>query len=199
MIEYIKGTITALEPTAVVVETPGGVAYRLEISLPVYSGLSGQTTARLLVHEVIREDAWTLYGFLEPRERELFRALTGVSGVGAATARLILSAIETPALEQAIAGGDLAKLKAVKGIGAKTAQRIIVDLKDKIQPSEGAPAAVSHADDMEQSETFQETLAALVMLGFAKPLSLKVLRGVFKKEPLLTVETAIRRALALLH
>lgn len=199
MIEYIKGQIATLEPTAVVIETAGGTAYRLEISLPVYSQLGNLTHATLLVHEVIREDAWTLYGFLDHRERDLFRALTGVSGVGAATARLMLSSLDTAALEQAIAGADLAKLKAIKGIGAKTAQRIIVDLKDKIQPSQPLDTTTVPATDIETGETFQEALAALTMLGFAKPISLKTLRKIFDNQPQISVEDAIRRALAMLH
>ncbi|MDE7397459.1 MAG: Holliday junction branch migration protein RuvA, partial [Muribaculum sp.] len=135
MIEYIKGTITSLTPTAVTVETVG-IGYQLNVSLPTYEKLqaeSNNSTVKLLVHEVIREDAWTLFGFLSERERTLFRQLIGVSGVGANTARVILSAYAIDELEGIIASGNVAQLKKVKGIGAKTAERIIVDLKDKIK------------------------------------------------------------------
>lgn len=201
MIEFIKGTAKTLTPTAVVVETAGGVGYRLEISLPVYTRLQNAVDVTLLVHEAIREDAWTLYGFLEERERMLFRALIGVSGVGANTARLILSSIEAPELERVIATGDVAKLKAVKGIGMKTAQRIIVDLKGKIELTEEDTDGVIPAltPEATESEAFGEALAALTMLGFSRQPAHKVLKNLFSADPTLKVETAIKKALALLH
>ena len=195
MIEYITGKIAALSPTATVIETAGGVAYSLNITLPVYTELNGKSEARLLVHESIREDAWTLYGFLQARERELFRALIGVSGVGSATAMIILSALPIADLEQVISTGDESRLKRVKGIGQKTAQRIIVDLRDKIQISgEGAPAVIS----ANHSEAYEEALAALQMLGFQKQPSQKALNKLFEADPTLKVETAIKKALAML-
>lgn len=198
MIEFIKGKLTDITPTAAVVETTGGVGYRLEISLPVYTELNGKTEVRLLVHEAIREDAWTLYGFLEERERTLFRALIGVSGVGANTARLILSSIAAPELEKVIATGDYGRLKAVKGIGVKTAQRIIVDLKGKIEITDDADT-LPDLTPVPDNEVFDEALAALTMLGFTRQQSHKVLRQLFASNPGLKVEQAIKLALAHLH
>ena len=195
MIEYIIGKIAALSPTAVVIETAGGVAYSLNITLPVYTELNGKSEARLLVHESIREDAWTLYGFLQARERELFRALIGVSGVGSATAIIILSALPIADLEQVISTGDESRLKRVKGIGQKTAQRIIVDLRDKIQISDNLVAAsLTPANN----EAYEEALAALQMLGFQKQASQKALNKLFEADPGIKVETAIKKALAML-
>ena len=129
MIEFIKGKIAELTPAYVVIETAGGVGYLINISLPCFNSLENATTASLRVHEVIREDAWTLYGFIEERERIMFRLLIGVSGVGANTARMILSAIPVAELEQVIIAGEARILKYVTGRGAKTAGRIIVDVK----------------------------------------------------------------------
>lgn len=200
MIESIKGTITGLTPTSVVIETSGGVGYRLEISLPVYSCLQGKSGIKLLVHEAIREDTWVLYGFLDERERTLFRALIGVSGVGANTARLILSSIAAPELEKVIATGDYSSLKAVKGIGVKTAQRIIVDLKGKIElTDDDGTTPELPVTDIKDNESFSEALAALTMLGFARQQSYKALRSLYSSNPRLSVEDAIKQALAHLH
>ncbi len=133
MIEYIKGTLAELTPTYAVIEC-NGIGYMICITLPAYSALEGTTQAKLLIHEAIREDAHQLYGFISEQERSLFRSLIGVSGVGTNTARMILSSIPAPELERVIVGGDHTRLKNVKGIGIKTAQRIIVDLRDKIKP-----------------------------------------------------------------
>ncbi len=193
MIEYIKGTIADLTPATATIDT-GGVAYLLNISINTYTALQGQTEAKLLVHENIREDAWSLYGFASERERELFRALIGVSGVGASTARVILSGFTTAELEQTIAGGDAKALKNVKGIGGKTAERIIVDLRDKIKPQDDTlfirvPAA---------NDAFDEAMAALVMLGYTRQQSQKALKKLFEADPTLKVENAIKKALALM-
>lgn len=200
MIEYIKGTVESLTPTDAVIEAAGGVGYQLCISLATYSQLEGAASAKLFVHEVIREDAHTLYGFADERERSLFRALIGVSGVGAGTARIILSSIPAPELEQIIIGGHDTRLKAVKGIGAKTAQRIIVDLRDKIKPMGDMPlaAAGALAAAAPRSEAYEEALSALVMLGFTRPQSQKVLQKLFDSEPDMKVEAAIKKALSLL-
>jgi Holliday junction DNA helicase RuvA len=193
MIEYIQGVIAELTPATVTIDT-GGVAYLLNISLNTYTGLQGQTSAKLLVHENIREDAWSLYGFASERERTLFRALIGVSGVGAGTARVILSGFTTAELEQAIAGGDVKALKNVKGIGGKTAERIIVDLRDKIKP-EGDTLLVQATAN---NDVFDEALAALVMLGYTRQQSQKALKKLFDADPTLKVENAIKKALALM-
>lgn len=193
MIEYIKGEIAQLNPTDAVIEC-NGIGYLLNISLYTYSSLEGQKNAKLLVHESIREDAHQLFGFINEQERQLFRQLIGVSGVGANTARVILSSIPAPELEAVIASGDDSRLKAVKGIGTKTAQRIIVDLRDKIkldsvsllnQPTMG-------------SDIYEEALAALLMLGFNKPQSQKALKKIFSDDPTTRVETAIKKALSMM-
>lgn len=196
MIEYVKGSLDSLTPTYAIVET-GGIGYFVAISLSTFSQIEKQTSVKLLIHEVIREDTHDLYGFADERERSLFRLLIGVSGVGPNTARMILSSLTPAQLEQAITGGDSAKLKAVKGIGLKTAQRIIVDLKDKVVFA-GADGEVATPDAMPQSEAFDEALAALVMLGFARPQSQKALKKLFDADPTLKVEAAIKRALAML-
>ena len=125
MIEYIRGLVAELNPAVAVIET-AGVGYELNISLSTFSALEGVKETKLLVHEVIREDTHLLYGFADERERSLFRLLIGVSGVGANTARMILSSISSSELEQVITSGDHVRLKNIKGIGVKTAQRIIV-------------------------------------------------------------------------
>ena len=193
MIEYIKGELAELTPTYAVIDC-SGVGYLLNISLPAYTRLEGQRNAKLLVHESIREDAHVLYGFIDEQERSLFRLLIGVSGVGANTARMILSSIAAPELELVIATGDVNKLKNVKGIGTKTAQRIIVDLKDKIKPIGDAlieqPTVVS--------DVFDEALAAMVMLGFPRQQVHKVLKKLFDADPTLKVENAIKKALSMM-
>ena len=193
MIEYIHGTIAELTPTYAVIDC-GGIGYLLNISLPTFTRLEGSTSAKLLAHEVIREDAHVLFGFIDEQERSLFRLLIGVSGVGANTARMILSSIAAPELEIVISTGDATRLKNVKGIGAKTAQRIIVELKDKIKPIGDAlilqPATTN--------DIFDEALAALVMLGFTRQQSQKVLKKLFDNDPTIKVETAIKKALSMM-
>lgn len=193
MIEYIKGALAELTPASVVIEC-GGIGYLLNISLSTFGSLEGVKETKLLVHEVIREDAHQLYGFATEQERVLFRALIGVSGVGANTARMILSSFQAPELEAVIVNGDHARLKNVKGIGAKTAQRIIVDLKDKIKPMGDALIL----QPMLGSEVFDEALSALVMLGFPRPQSQKVLKKIFDANPSVKVEVAIKQALAMM-
>ncbi len=193
MIEYISGSIAELTPTYVIVDNHG-IGYEMNISLTTFSELENKKEVRLLAHEVIREDAHVLFGFATARERALFRLLIGVSGVGANTARMLLSSASPAELEMVITSGDVKRLKAVKGVGAKTAERVIVDLRDKIKPAgdtlvlEQTPA----------SEAFDEALAALTMLGFAKPQSQKVLTKLFADDPSLKVEKAIKKALTML-
>ena len=182
-----------LTPTYVVIEA-GGVGYGINITLPCFTSLEGKSETRLLIHEVIREDAWVYYGFAEESERVLFRLLIGVSGVGANTARMILSSLPVADLEQTIMSGDVRRLKGVKGIGAKTAERIIVDLKDKIKPSDSTLLIQSAST----SEDFDEALAAMVMLGFPRQAAHKVLTKLYAAEPGLKVEAAIKKALTLM-
>lgn len=193
MLEYIKGNIAELNPASVIIDN-NGIGYEIGISLSTYSQLEGRTEAKLLLHEVIREDAHLLFGFATTRERELFRRLIGVSGVGANTARVILSSIAPAELETAIATADEPQLKAVKGVGAKTAQRIIVDLRDKIKPVDSSLIIERTAT----TDAFNEGLAALTMLGFPRQASEKVLKKLFADDPSLRVESAIKQALKML-
>lgn len=193
MIEYIKGEITELTPTYAVIET-AGIGYFINISLPCYTALGSMTSAKLLIYEIIRDDTHQLYGFLQQAERTLFELLIGVSGVGANTARMILSSIPVAELEQTIMNADSRRLKSVKGIGAKTAERIIVDLKDKIKPS--GPTLTLQA--MPDSEIFDEALSAMVMLGFPRAAAQKVMKKIFEETPDIKVEAAIKKALAMM-
>lgn len=194
MIEYIKGELTELTPATATVETRGGVGYLLNISLATFNALEGKKEVRLLVQESIREDAYVLYGFDNARERDLFRLLIGVSGVGANTARMILSSLSVGELEQAIASDDIKRIKAVKGIGAKTAERIIVDLRDKIKAEEST--LLEH--QASNSIVFDEALTALTVLGYARPQAQKVLKKIFEADSSVKVDSAIRKALAMM-
>lgn len=199
MLDYIKGTLTRVTPTEAVIEA-GGLGYLVNISVNTYSAIQSAKEVILPVHEVIREDTHDLYGFFLEEERRLFRLLIGVSGVGPNTARVILSGFTPAQLQMTITAGDADKLKAVKGIGLKTAQRIIMELKDKITAAElaalsGEAAAVPAVGD---AEARAEALAALVMLGYQKAAAGKALSKVFAADPAATVETAIKRALQML-
>lgn len=193
MIDYIKGEITELNPTYAVLET-GGIGYFINISLPVFSSLSGQKNTRLFIYEVIREDAHVLFGFITPAERQLFLLLISVSGIGANTARMIMSSYAVQEIQQMIATANVAALSSIKGIGAKTAQRIIVDLKDKIlkiSPDENAVNTIFPVT----SEIREEALSALVMLGFAAGVSQKAVDNILKTNPDIKVEQLIKAAL----
>lgn len=193
MIEYITGEVTELTPATAVVECMG-IGYLLNISLNTYSGLAKGKSARLYVYEAIREDAYQLYGFGDRHERELFVSLISVSGVGPNTARMILSSLNPAELEQAIVSENLNLLKSVKGIGAKTAQRVIVDLKDKIKPTDN-PLVISTPA---ASEVYEEAVAALVMLGFSQPQSQKAVQKLLRETPSMRVEEVIKQALKML-
>ena len=192
MLDYIKGTIEEATPTYVVLDNRG-MGYMLNISLTTYETLQSacRGEVKVYVYEAIREDAHVLYGFAEKRERELFELLISVSGVGTNTARMILSSLPPQELETTIATGNAASLKSVKGVGAKTAQRIIVDLKDKINV-----VGTSLLDKVPMSnEVYDEAMAALTMLGFTKQATQKVLNSLFKENPAMKVEEAIKKAL----
>lgn len=192
MIDYIKGEITELTPASVTLET-GGIGYFISISLNTYSALEHKKNEKLFIHESIREDAHQLFGFINKQERDLFIYLISVSGIGASTARMILSSMTIPELELVISTGNVDMLKTVKGIGMKTAQRIIVDLKDKIKVSgEGSP------DTGINSETASESIAALVMLGFAQVPSQKAVARILKEKPDSSIEQIIKAALKIL-
>ena len=198
MIESISGRLAALNPAAAVVDTAGGVGYLLNITLPTFSRLEGCTDVRLLVHESVRDDAWVLYGFLDEEERGLFRALIGVSGVGAGSARLILSAIPASELGAVIAAGDAKRLKAVKGIGAKTAERIIVDLRDKLRTAVMAGGAAAAPEPRRPSPAADEAVEALVILGFPRPASRKAVDRLYADDPGLSIESAVKKAMSML-
>ncbi|MFT3993112.1 MAG: Holliday junction branch migration protein RuvA [Dysgonomonas sp.] len=193
MIDYIKGEITELTPTSVSLETHG-IGYFINISLNTYTSLSGQKNAKLYIYEAIREDAYVLFGFFDKYERELFILLISVSGIGAGTARMILSSINPQELTSVIASGNSDVLKTVKGIGLKTAQRVIIDLKDKIKTT-GTEQTTVFATTSPASE---EAIAALVMLGFAQQPSQKVVMKILKDKPDCTVEQIIKQALKML-
>lgn len=194
MLEYIKGEVVELTPASVVMET-GGLGYFIHISLVTYGELTNSTSCKLFVYEAIREDAHLLYGFSQKRERDLFLLLISVSGVGANTARMVLSSFAPAELEQVIAGGNANALKAVKGIGGKTAERIIIDLKDKVKVS---GEVISSDAGTISDEVSKEAVSALVMLGFNQAASSKVVGKISKANPELTVEQIIKNALKML-
>lgn len=200
MIEYIHGDLTELTPTTAVIET-AGVGYGLNISLNTYTAIQGKREVKLYIHEVLvtggRDDSFTLYGFASKQERELYRLLITVSGVGAGTARMILSSMSPSELCNVISTANEAMLKSVKGIGLKTAQRIIIDLKDKIVslgianelPANGAQL------DLVNNDVKDEAVSALAMLGFSPAPSAKVVVEILKEQPDLKVEQVIKMAL----
>ena len=188
MIDYLKGTITALTPSAVVVDI-NGIGYFVKISLPTFSGLKENTEGKLFIHEIIREDTYDLYGFLNVAEREVFRQLISVSGIGANTARLILSSLSVIELQNAIATGAVDIIKQIKGIGLKTAQRLIVDLKDKIGLSDGNESNFLTSSNNRIKE---ESLSALIALGFTKKQVEKMIDKVLKDSPEIGVEEVIK-------
>lgn len=193
MIDYITGKISEISPTVLVLEC-AGIGYEIGITVLDYGELKDMEHAKMYIHESIREDAHQLYGFLTKEAREYFRLLIGVSGVGPNTARLILSSLTCSQLESALSTGNTTPLKAVKGIGGKTAERIIVDLKDKIKRS----GKTLSSSMVSSEETYKDALAALVTLGFAQMPSQKALQKIFLANPDATAEQAITMALKML-
>jgi Holliday junction DNA helicase RuvA len=190
MIAHIKGRLLEKTPTYVVIDC-NGVGYELKISLNTFSKLGDSELCSLHTHFVVREDAQLLYGFKETSERELFRLLISVSGVGSATAMMILSSLSSNEIKQAILTSDINMLKSVKGIGAKSAERIIIDLRDKIGKVEGTTTIFNPLNNTVKGEA----LSALVMLGFAKNSAEKALDKIISIEKELTVEELIKRTL----
>ncbi len=194
MIDYITGKLTELEPTAAIIEA-AGVGYEINIALPTFTSLTGKTEAKLFTTEIIREDAHLLFGFLTKAERALFLLLTTVSGVGANTARLIMSSFTAAELRQIIATGNVAAITGVKGIGGKTAQRIVVDLKDKVLKID-----INNTDNLQpetmvvNTEIKQEAIAALITLGYTSAMSTKVVDKILRSTPDATVDQVIRQA-----
>ncbi|OUO52732.1 Holliday junction branch migration protein RuvA [Parabacteroides sp. An277] len=198
MIDYIKGEIVELVPARMVLEC-NAIGYEINISLTTFTAFQGKTEGKIFIYEVIREDAHLLFGFATPLERELFLMLTSVSGVGPNTARMILSSLQPTELIQAIASHDETALTAAKGIGQKTAQRILVDLKNKVKTLESLAGPVqTTAHVLPQTEVAEEAIAALVMLGFQKAASQKAVASILKGEPQAKVEQVIKTALKML-
>lgn len=198
MIEYLRGELAELTPATAIIDC-NGVGYLTSISLNTYSAIQGKKTCKLYVYEAIREDAYMLYGFADKQERELFLLLISVSGIGGNTARTILSALSPTELINIISTENANLLKTVKGIGLKTAQRIIVDLKDKMKTGAVAAAIGTELSTVgvvaPNNEVMDEAVAALTMLGFAQAASQKVVLGILKETPDAPVEQVIKLAL----
>ncbi|MCD8181734.1 MAG: Holliday junction branch migration protein RuvA [Bacteroides sp.] len=194
MIEYVRGGIAELSPATAVIDC-NGVGYAVNISLNTYAAIQGKKECKLYIYEAIREDAYVLYGFADKQERELFLLLISVSGIGGNTARMILSALSPAELTNVISTENANLLKTVKGIGLKTAQRVIVDLKDKIKTSGIAAGTAGTALVAANSQVQEEAIAALTMLGFVQAPSQKVVLSILKEEPDAAVEQVIKLAL----
>lgn len=190
MISHIKGRLVEKNPTDVVIDC-NGVGYQLHISLHTFSMISDAEVLQLYTHLLIKEDSHTLFGFMEKSEREIFRLLISVSGIGASTARTMLSSLHPDQIKEAIASNDVATIQSIKGIGAKTAQRVILDLKDKI-------LKVYNIDEVSLSQNNtnkDEALSALETLGFNRKIASKVVDKILKSTPSATVENIIKQAL----
>ena len=199
MIEYVRGELAELSPAVAVIDC-NGVGYAANISLNTYSAIQGKKTCNLFGYEAIREDAYVLYGFADRQERDIFLLLISVSGIGGNTARMILSALSPSELVNVISTENANLLKTVKGIGLKTAQRVIVDLKDKVKtmgmaPADGAGGLGGALLPAANAEVQEEAVAALTMLGFAAAPSQKVVLAILKEEPDAPVEKVIKLAL----
>lgn len=202
MIDYVRGELSELAPTRAVVEA-AGVGYELNISLTTYSAIEGKQTVKLYVYESIREDAWVLFGFASKAERELFLHLITVSGVGGNTARTILSSYSVPELCNIIVERQDGLLKKIKGIGGKTAQRIIVELEDKLSNSELLSATATVPMPQQQAAAKmtaegEEAIAALTMLGFSPAPTKKVVKQLLEKDATLSAEAIIKMALKMM-
>ena len=190
MIAFLKGKLVEKNPTYAIIDC-NGVGYFLNISLQTFSQLPDHEAVKLHTHLVIKEDSHTLYGFTTVLEREMFRLLISVSGVGPSTARTMLSSLTTEEVQQAIAGGDVATVQSVKGIGAKTAQKVIIELKDKVVKLYG----LTEIDTPTSNTQKDEALSALEVLGFNVKQADKVLTSLLKQDPSLDVESLIKQAL----
>lgn len=195
MIEYVRGELAELTPALAVIDC-NGVGYAANISLNTYAAIQGKKACKLYIHEAIREDAHVLFGFADKQERELFLLLISVSGIGGNTARMILSALSPSELVNVISNENANLLKSVKGIGLKTAQRIIVELKDKLKTGTvAASAGISSLSSPTNAQIQDEAVSALTMLGFPQAASQKVVLAILKEEPDAQVEKVIKLAL----
>ena len=192
MIDYIKGQIIELTPTELILEC-GGIGYSILISLQTYEALQMNTQAVTYIHHYIREDEELYFGFATKDERELFRLLIGVSGIGVASARMMLSSLTSEEIRQAILSEDIHKIKSVKGIGLKSAQRLVLELKDKIVKGAGTDTGTIFKADT--NALVDEATTALVMLGFSKAAISKVMPALLKENPTARVEDLIKAAL----
>ena len=192
MIDYIKGQIVELTPAELILEC-SGIGYSILISLQTYEALQGRSQAVAYIHHYIREDEELYFGFATKDERELFRLLIGVSGIGVASARMMLSSLTSEEIRNAILAEDIHKIKSVKGIGLKSAQRLVLELKDKIVKGAGTDTGVIFAQ--EQNDSVEEATTALVMLGFTKANIAKVIPTILKANPGAKVEQIIKEAL----
>ena len=192
MIDYIKGNIEELTPTEVILDN-SGIGYRILISLQTYEGLNGKKDAKVYIHHYLREDEELYYGFASKDERELFRLLIGVSGIGASTARMMLSSLTSEEIRNAILAEDINKIKSIKGIGLKSAQRLILELKDKVVKGAGADNSILFSPA--SNSTAEEATTALVMLGFTKVNVNKAVAAVLKEHPNATLEEIIKLGL----
>jgi len=190
MYEFIEGEFVEKSPAHLIVRA-GHLAYYIHISVHTYSQISNLSNGRIYLHFVVREDAQILYGFSSREEREIFKSLISVSGVGANTARLILSSLSPEEVAQAILAGNVVVLQGIKGIGAKSAQRIIVDLKDKV----GKGAGIDELFFSQDNTSREEALSALVALGFPKKTVEKILTRILSEQPELSVEEVVKAAL----
>lgn len=191
MIEYIKGTLAELNPTEAIVEN-NGIGYNTLISLQTYEEINGKSEVKLYIHHYLREDEELYYGFATKDERQMFRLLISVSGIGAATARMMLSSMTSDEITNAILTEDINKIKSIKGIGLKSAQRLIIELKDKVGKTSGISPTLP---GLSSNTTVEEATTALVMLGFAKPNVNKVLSAIVKEKPDMSLEEMIKMAL----
>ena len=199
MIDYIKGTIAELTPTRVVLDN-NGIGYRIEISLQTYETLEGKAEAKIYIYHYFRqrEDIEMYYGFATKDERELFELIISVSGVGVNSARMMLSSFSAEELREAILSEDVNRIKSVKGIGLKSAQRLILELKDKIVKGEGTASDSSMLFQATSNEAIEEATRALTMLGFSKPNVNKAIQTIIKKNPGAKVEEIIKLALKMM-
>lgn len=191
MIEYIKGKLVELTPTDAIVEC-NGIGYHMLISLQTFSSLENTEDVKVFVHHYLREDEELYYGFATKDERELFRLLISVSGIGAATARMMLSSLTSEEIRNAILAEDISRIKSIKGIGLKSAQRLILELKDKIAKGGGTETAIFPVKD---NSIVEEAVTALVLLGFTKANVNKAVSAVIKENPDASLESIIKLAL----